>query len=205
MARDATTARHLQEQQKLGAIHKTYLALVHGAFPHGPMNTTGWLVPDRQSTVRKKRRYIPCLASEASLLLPSRVSDGPDHAEPPEPGAESSGTLLTGIDCWQAADGRRSLIEAQLRTGRTHQIRACLYSLGYPVVGDKLYGLDEAFFLRFMDNTLTPEDTARLVLPYQALHCASLEFHDPDGNKLAFSAPAPWAGIVNQSGYGDKS
>jgi 23S rRNA pseudouridine955/2504/2580 synthase/23S rRNA pseudouridine1911/1915/1917 synthase len=140
------------------------------------MDACGWLVQDRRSTVRKKRRFIPAPATE--------------------PGAESCRTLLTGMKCWQTPDGPLSLVEARLLTGRTHQIRASLFSLGFPVVGDKLYGLDDGIFLRFMDDGLTPEDIRRLVLPYQALHCASLEFQGPDGEGLALSAPAPWEGLV---------
>lgn len=183
VARDPATARHLQEQQSQGAIQKTYLALVHGNFPADRMSTQGWLVPDRQSAVRKKRRFVHC------------TGKGPAT----ESEAESCGTLLEGRGSWQAADGPRSLVEARLLTGRTHQIRASLFSLGFPIVGDKLYGLDDGFFLRFMDGALTPADRSRLVLPYQALHCASLEFRDTDGSRLAFSVPAPWAGLVHAS------
>lgn len=182
IARDVATARYLQEQQSLGAIHKTYLALVHGRFPAGRQDASGWLVPDRGSSVRKKRRF---------------VSSTDDTATAVEPGADSCSTMLTGMDCWEAEDGPRSLIEAQLRTGRTHQIRATLFSLGYPVLGDKLYGLDEGFFLRFIEAVLSAGDVSRLILPYQALHCASLEFKDPDGRSLGFPVPAPWAGLVD--------
>ncbi len=219
VAKDAVTARHLQEQQSLGAIHKTYLALVHGNFPAGWMSAWGWLVPDRQSAVRKKRHFLPMLASGSNCwshpwtpgcayqyaFPETGTPDHTDHNEPPEPGAESCGTVLTGKGCHQAAEGPRSLVEARLLTGRTHQIRATLYSLGFPVVGDKLYGLDDGFFLRFIDDTLTPEDISRLVLPYQALHCASLEFKDSDGNKLEFSVQATWAGMVNTSEHENKS
>lgn len=181
VARDAPTARYLQEQHGLGAIHKTYLALVHGKFPAGMMDAHGWLIKDRQSAVRKKRCFV----------------HGTGRGDiPPEPGAESCRTLLTGKRCWQTATGPCSLVEARLLTGRTHQIRASLYSLGFPVVGDKLYGLDDGFFLRFMDTTLTPEDESRLVLPHQALHCSSLEFRDIEGSKLGFSIPAPWMATV---------
>jgi 23S rRNA-/tRNA-specific pseudouridylate synthase len=202
-AKDASTARYLQEQQGLGAIHKTYLALVHGSFPAGQIHACGWLVPDRQSIVRKKRRFIPAgnpwspVDTDPGTAFNAR--QGADQDVAPEPQAENCGTLLRGCGTWSAPEGLLSLVEAKLLTGRTHQIRATLHSLGFPVVGDKLYGLDDGFFLRFMDDSLNPEDSTRLVLPYQALHCAGLDFHDSDGSQLAFSVMAPWSGMVKSS------
>jgi 23S rRNA-/tRNA-specific pseudouridylate synthase len=185
MAKDAAMARFLQEQQSAGTIHKTYLALVHGRFPDGPLKAQGWLVQDQDSQVRKKRRFL----ADLGVFEPAQA----DQTRQALPGAETCATLFEGIGSWKSADGFRSLVEARLITGRTHQIRASLSALGYPIVGDKLYGLDEGFFLRFMDNTLTAEDEERLVLPYQALHCAGLEFQGPEGTRLVFSTPAPWA------------
>jgi len=43
-----------------------------------------------------------------------------------------------------------SIIRAIPRTGRTHQIRVHLASIGYPIVGDKIYGPDEQSYLRFI-------------------------------------------------------
>ena len=82
------------------------------------------------------------------------------------------------IDRQPAYPGRGpfSLIRARPITGRTHQIRATLLSLGYPIVGDKLYGLDEGVFLRFVEGSLSEEDLTRLILPNQALHCSGLSF-----------------------------
>lgn len=42
-----------------------------------------------------------------------------------------------------AADGRRSLLEVRIETGRKHQIRRHLAALGHPVIGDRLYGTGE--------------------------------------------------------------
>ncbi|WP_229723288.1 RluA family pseudouridine synthase [Deinococcus aerolatus] len=79
--------------------------------------------------------------------------------------------------------GRRAghaLIEAHPRSGRLHQIRAHLFHLGLPLVGDKIYGLERDAFLEFIATGQTPELTARLGLERQALHAARLAF--------------PWAG-----------
>ena len=42
-----------------------------------------------------------------------------------------------------SADGKQSLVDARIETGRKHQIRRHLAGLGYPVIGDRLYGTGE--------------------------------------------------------------
>jgi 23S rRNA pseudouridine1911/1915/1917 synthase len=44
--------------------------------------------------------------------------------------------------------GNCSLLEVKLQTGRTHQIRVHLSAIGYPVVGDTIYGVKSAFLGR---------------------------------------------------------
>ena len=73
-----------------------------------------------------------------------------------------------------------SLVEAEPHTGRMHQIRVHLHHLGLPIVGDKLYGVDEACYLEFMETNWTPALEARLLLPRQALHSQLLEVNTPD-------------------------
>jgi 23S rRNA pseudouridine1911/1915/1917 synthase len=71
-------------------------------------------------------------------------------------------------------DEKFSLIRAMPLTGRTHQIRVHLASLGHPIVGDKIYGPDEQLYLRFIEKGWTPELEERLLLPRHALHSAKL-------------------------------
>jgi len=67
-----------------------------------------------------------------------------------------------------------ALIRAFPKTGRTHQIRVHLASLGHPVVGDKIYGPDEKLYLEFIETGWTPKLERQLLLPRHALHSAKL-------------------------------
>lgn len=69
-----------------------------------------------------------------------------------------------------------ALLLARPRTGRTHQIRVHLAWAGYPVVGDKLYGKSEDWYLRFIEQGWTNAMEDALWLPRQALHSCALAF-----------------------------
>lgn len=69
-----------------------------------------------------------------------------------------------------------ALVEAKLETGRTHQVRVHLASLGHPVVGDPLYG----------------RRRPSLSVPGQLLHAYRLSFYHPrSGRLMEFTAPLP--------------
>jgi 23S rRNA pseudouridine1911/1915/1917 synthase len=93
------------------------------------------------------------------------------------------------------ADGSRfSIIRAMPQTGRTHQIRVHLSSLGHPVVGDKIYGPDEKLYLQFIETGWTPELESRLLLPRHALHSATLEIEG--GERWTSALPADLVDFV---------
>jgi len=83
-----------------------------------------------------------------------------------------------------------ALIEAEPKTGRTHQIRVHLAHVGHPIVGDKIYGPDENCYLEFIESDWTASLEAKLLLPRQALHASSLSFEFA-GTTFSFEAPLP--------------
>jgi 23S rRNA pseudouridine1911/1915/1917 synthase len=86
-----------------------------------------------------------------------------------------------------------SLVEARPETGRQHQIRVHLAELGYPLLGDKLYGLAEEKFLGIVEGGRPlAELEAELGLGRHALHAVSLTLtHPTEGQRRCFTAPWP--------------
>lgn len=82
-----------------------------------------------------------------------------------------------------------SLLECRLETGRTHQIRVHLTSLGHPILGDPTYGRGHTSLVRTLQGDLALA-ISRLERPM--LHAAKLGFRHPVGGQdLTFDAHAP--------------
>lgn len=156
-------------------VRKEYLALVTGDF-RGRVHAEGYLVRDRTSAVPKKKRFV--------------FADSPEAADARlDPTAETAVTDLVG-ESHVSPD--MTLVRAVLGTGRQHQVRATLHSLGFPLAGDKLYGPDERLFLKIKTQALTDADRVLLRFGRQALHAAVLEFRHPfSGESLRFESPFP--------------
>jgi 23S rRNA pseudouridine1911/1915/1917 synthase len=94
--------------------------------------------------------------------------------------------------------GPLTLLRCSPLTGRTHQIRVHLASIGHPVVGDKIYGPSEECYLEFIRTGWTAALTEKLWLPRHALHSAALGiFYDGVTYRWEDSLPADLARIFH--------
>jgi 23S rRNA pseudouridine1911/1915/1917 synthase len=147
LARTSKAAARMTEQFRTHTVQKLYWALVAGT-PH-PANGsyTNWLVQDE----RHRRMHV---------------------VESSRPGAKEAQLTYHLI----SSNGRISLLEVELETGRKHQIRLQMAHHGHPVVGDRKYGSQ---------------------LPFSsgiALHARKLIVaHPVGGDVLVFEAPLPKA------------
>jgi len=145
-------------------VKKTYLALCHG-------------VPDPvEGRIERPLR----LLDTRSRLMMGVAEDG-------EGGLPSVTTYRV-----ERAYGRHALVSAEPHTGRQHQIRVHLASIGHPIVGDKIYRASEQQFMDFCDGGLTPELLEAFDgLPRQALHAHRLVFPHPRTN-APITIESPW-------------
>jgi 23S rRNA pseudouridine1911/1915/1917 synthase len=154
-------------------IEKTYLAIT-------------WGIPDRgdgATHFRCERRLE--LDPTSELRVKMRIREAPETLY--------AATIFDVEAVRRGPSGRQyAYVRCTLETGRQHQIRVHLASLGAPVVGDKLYGPDERAFARSADGELTEDDLVQLELPRHALHAARLALAHPiTGERLVVDAPLP--------------
>lgn len=92
-----------------------------------------------------------------------------------------------------ARSNRATLVALAPESGRQHQLRVHLSALGFPIIGDKLYGPEGAEpFLEYIDTGMTEELYQRLGHHRQALHAYELKFKHPStGHGMTLHAPLP--------------
>jgi len=153
-------------------IHKTYIALVHGS-------------------VERQKGTITAAVSRDPVRR-TRMTTRP---------AENSRSAVSHYEVVRRIEsrfGKFTLVRVRIETGRTHQIRVHMASIGHPVVGDTIYGASarltdqaaaQAAPSRSARRNAEPE---RLRLSRNFLHAARLEFTHPMTGKLTVvEAPLP--------------
>jgi 23S rRNA pseudouridine1911/1915/1917 synthase len=140
---------------------------------------------------RIRRRYLT--ACWGHLPEEAATVDAPIGRHPSErrrmavvEGGRRAVTHFRRLERWPAAE----LLQAQLETGRTHQIRVHLLHLGHPVVGDATYAPGRERGFSGAQRAWAAELARRT--PRQFLHAAELRFRHPrTGEELRFRAPLP--------------
>ncbi|TDW99308.1 RluA family pseudouridine synthase [Dinghuibacter silviterrae] len=99
--------------------------------------------------------------------------------------------------------GILSLVQFQIHTGRTHQVRVHSKDMGHPIVVDPLYGDGQPVLLSSIKRKFKLskyEETERPLLGRLALHAWKIGFTDPEGQEWEIEAPLPkdMAALLNQ-------
>jgi 23S rRNA pseudouridine1911/1915/1917 synthase len=164
VAKNDESHRRLAKQFSGREVHKTYIALVHG-----------WPKQDRGTIQSAISRH-----SQRRTRMTTKGFGGRE--------AVTHYSVQRKVD---APYGKFALVELKIETGRTHQIRVHMSSLGHPVVGDALYGAPGE--LRSQSNKRRDAGMpAILKLDRNFLHSAALELiHPRTKESLRFSRPLP--------------
>jgi 23S rRNA pseudouridine1911/1915/1917 synthase len=157
VAKNDSAHRKLGEMFAGRKVKKRYVALVHGFLPADRGTVSASISRD---AVRRTR-------------MTTRRSGGRDAVTHYEVQRRINSPF-----------GKFSLLDLRIETGRTHQIRVHLASLGHPVVGDSLYGAP---------RVLKSKTAGATSLSRNFLHAAQIEFtHPRTGLPLSFSTPLPF-------------
>jgi 23S rRNA pseudouridine1911/1915/1917 synthase len=163
VAKNDEAHRKLAAQFARREVKKTYIALVHG-----------WVKKDRGTIAASISRD-----RVRRIRMTTRGTGGRD--------AISHYVVLQRLD---TAFGKFTLVEVKIDTGRTHQIRVHMASLGHAVVGDVLYGAPRE--MRRVHGHEKDEGAAAISLSRNFLHAARLELaHPRTGERIALQNSLP--------------
>lgn len=169
VAKDDGTHRRLGEMFSQREMHKTYLTLVHGAVKQERGTIDAEINRDQQRRTRMTTRRA---------------------------GGRTAISHYTVLERFESRYGHFTLLEVKIETGRTHQIRVHLSSIGHAVAGDTLYGAPQHILVHLESpaTRLQKEAAAQetMTLERNFLHAARLEFvHPRSGKEMKLSAPLP--------------
>jgi 23S rRNA pseudouridine1911/1915/1917 synthase len=152
MAKNQAAGRIWQKALEQKKVKRTYLAIVEGEL-NEEVQVAGFVGNDPDSKVFVKQR----------VTVKSRTSKKAD-------------TRFFPLYC---ADGY-TFVSVVTKTGRKHQIRLHAQSIGYPLVGEKLYGHDESYYLNFCESGWNSSWMDELGMDRQALHARRFGYLDKD-------------------------
>jgi 23S rRNA pseudouridine955/2504/2580 synthase len=156
LAKKRSALTNLHEQMREGSTDKRYLTLVSGH----------WTNP-RQHVKLPLHKYT--------------TADG-ERRVVVQAGGQEAHTIFNLLRKWDSF----ALLEAELKTGRTHQIRVHLASSGFPIAGDEKYG-DFA-----LNKQLQKANETRGALKRMFLHAYRITFRHPEtGQPMTLTAPLP--------------
>jgi 23S rRNA pseudouridine1911/1915/1917 synthase len=178
VAKNARAARAAGMAMQEGGIHKEYTALVFG-----------WPEWDQQLAERPIAR----LGDVASSVVWLERTVHPN-------GMPARTQFCVEKRLKLPKDRRFSVLRAWPQTGRTHQIRVHLASLGFPLLGDKIYARGNRHYLDFINQGWTEQMAAELWLQRHALHSSRLSM-ELCGRTFEWFSPLPddLAGLVESA------
>jgi 23S rRNA-/tRNA-specific pseudouridylate synthase len=169
-AKSRNTWLALREQFHLGTVTKTYRVLLEGALP-------GRLVIDAPIGSPYRR------GKKVRVYLPDRPSRGVNRSQAAQTifNVQTNGPGTTPSD-----NSPWTIALAVTSTGRRHQVRAHAAALGYPLVGDSLYGSNSTL------DDISPALAAEIPKPSFLLHAEMVQLSHPlSGKPLELRAPPP--------------